>query len=123
MWGRTVVRGERTTRLSTLREHGGHGTRTSRRHEEALAALHAEGTGEAVPQPSSDRHDVPCFAACFTAYKGAKAGASFCSYTEDLDISRASGSQIPRSRGSREIARRLVECFAAELRIMVAYRR
>ena len=83
-------------------------------HQRAQAALLQEVNPQAEVSPE-DRRDVPTFAMMFTAYKTAKAGASFQSYEEDLKNARACGAPIPRSRKSREIAKRIIRCAVDEL--------
>lgn len=63
-----------------------------------------------------DRIDVPSEALCRVAYKIAKAGDSFTKYAPDIRNMRASGCDVPTSRNSREICKRLVSCFAHLLR-------
>ena len=110
-WARCGIRGERRTRFSHLETHAG-----SAQHRHAQRALLEEKVGEEVDPQAAERQDVPSFAMCFTAYKGAKAGASFKSYEYDLEQTRACGAPIPRSRRTREIAKRIVQCAADELR-------
>ena len=109
-WGQTRVRGQNGTRFVNLKRHAQHET-----HARAQAAL-LDNSEVNPPSSMPDRNDVPCFAMCYTAYKGAKAGASFKSYEADLEATRACGAPIPRSRGSREVAKQIVTSAADVLR-------
>ena len=109
-WARCRIRGERATRFSVLEAHA-----SSAQHQHAQRTLLEEKVGEEVDPRAADRQDVPTFAMCFTAYKGAQAGASFKSYEYDLKQTRACGAPIPRNRQTREIAKRIVQCAADEL--------
>lgn len=119
LFGRGDVRRDRGTTLTSLRRHGNHGLggmRVTREHANALAKLlDNTDSDEAHPGHGGERADVPSFAMLYTAYKGAKAGCSFSSYTRDLEVSRCSGANIPKSRSSRHVAKRIVECCAEEL--------
>ena len=109
-WGNAEVRGERATRFNQLAKHAA----SNHTHQRAQAAYLQEVDPQVEANPQ-DRHDVPTFAMMFTAYNGAKKGASFSSYEDDLKNSRACGAPIPHCRKSREIAKRIVKCAADEL--------
>jgi len=102
-------------RFQKLREHSQ--TKAHKRAEELLLGQ-AGGTEEQLEDLArpEDRFDVPCFSLCFAAYKGAIRGASFCTYQEDVEFARMTGSAIPRSRQSRMTAAQLVHCFGDILR-------
>ena len=126
IYARGDARG-RAIDIGRLRRHGGscnaklvgEGSRYnhSQAHASAVAALMQGAAGEeGPPRIPEDRADVPAFALCYQAYKGAKVGASYLSYEADVNIARACGAPIPRNRGSREIAKRFVQRRAKELR-------
>ena len=116
--GLTCARGWNATRFVELRRHGGHvhGSASGghQSHARAQAAL-LENRKTPPSSTAPDRNDVPCFAMCYNAYKGALAGASFKSYEADLKAVRASGAPIPKSRFSREVAKQIVICVKEEL--------
>lgn len=108
-WARTEIRGEKQTRFFALSKH--QEFETHRRAQQKLQEVHPQ----AEEVKALDRHDVPTFAMCYTAYHGAKAGQGFTVYQKGLSAARACGAPIPRSRQSREIAKRIVHCCAEEL--------
>ena len=111
VWGETRARG-RQCDISSLVRH-----QKLPAHKQAQASLlqkSVENLRE-VEAPD-DRHDVPCFNLCYVAWKGALKGSSFVSYNQDVELTRSVSTSVPRSRDSRTVARKLVECFGAELR-------
>ena len=111
IYGRGEARGE-NCRFVKLRRH-----QDTPSHQRAVALLlrgrrHAVDAEVLAPD---DRHDVPCFSICYTAWKGAKRGNSFTTFTDDLKLCRDVGGAVPQSRTSRKVAQKLVECFGAEL--------
>lgn len=118
-WGRTAVRGLRLTTIAELQRHGGHlldKRRSHIQHAHAVAALRKAPTTSAAAPTEGDRNDVPGRPQCYMAYKNAKAGAAFTTYSADLMASHASGASIARNRWSRIVAQRLVRCAADVLR-------
>jgi len=113
-WGRTRISGS-NVQLGKMKRH-----EKSEAHRRALATVLQMGEGDSVEVArlaiTEDRHDVPSFAMCFAAYKGALQGNSFTQYTEDLKFAAMAGAKVPESRRDRFCARQLVECFSAELR-------
>ena len=47
--------------------------------------------------------------------RGALKGNAFTEYTEDVGLAATFGAKVPKSRRSRKVAHKLVECFGAEL--------
>ena len=108
-WAKTDVSGDRVG-PRMLRKHA-----KSRPHARAVDILlkgPAQDAEVATLCTAEDRCDVPGFAMCFAAYKGALKGSSFVDYTEDLDFAEMAGAKVMQSRRSRMTARQLVECFA-----------
>ena len=111
IYGKGQARGE-NCRFAKLRRHQGS---LSHQRGYALVFRGRQQGGFAEVLSPDDRHDVPCFALCYTAWKGAKRGNSFTTYTDDLRLSRDIGAPIPTARQSRKVAQQLVECFGGEL--------
>ena len=118
-FARGEIRGERATRLSALRRHGNMGRchahakaleKVRRQTEEASCTKAEEQPPEAGP-----RDDVPSIPLFYAAYKVAKKGQSFQSYEDDVVTMRAGGAPLKNSRGSRFVAKNMIECTAAEL--------
>jgi hypothetical protein len=51
----------------------------------------------------------------YNEYKTAKEGASFCSFTKDVEVLRASGAVLPKSRDSRFVAKNIAHVIGAEM--------
>ena len=124
IFARGLVRGDRNTQLTALKRHGGHlptMSRTGRQvrcaqgHAFAQAKLLAEDSERRLDPDKPPRNDVPGLPLFFNAYKNAKDGASFCSFTRDVKVLRAAGAPIPKSRDSRFVAKNIVEVIATEL--------
>lgn len=113
IWGSTAARGE-NGRYSKLRRHAA--SESHRRAENKLLAGGEDIGREMQVLAPDDRHDVPCFALCYIAWKGAVRGSSFTTYTADFDLARDVGAILPSSRRSRMIACQLVTCFGEVLR-------
>ena len=113
LWGRTRISGG-TVGAWPLKRHD-----TSASHQRALAIVRQMGEDDpaeiAKLAVTEDREDVPSYALCFAAYKGALKGNAFTEYTEDVGFAATLGASVPKSRRSRNVARQLVECFGAEL--------
>ena len=88
----------------------------SRGHETAMAKLGAVAGGEGESPDDKDRYDVPCRSACYIGYQVAKEGKSYRSYTKQIASHRKTGAPIPKSRGSRRIAKQIASAAAEELR-------
>ena len=117
-FARGEVRSERATQLARLRRHANEDR--CHAHREALEELRktSEDTSlkaDAQPPEAGPRDDVPALAHFYAAYKVAKKGQSFQSYESDLEMMRAGGAPLSKSRGSRFVCKNMIECQAAEL--------
>ena len=81
----------------------------------AILAQSVAGGGGESPD-DKDRYDVPCRSACYIGYQVAKEGDSYRSYTRQIASHRKTGAPIPKSRGSRRIAKQIASAAAEELR-------
>ena len=105
------VRSRYAITLRALRLHGNHTpAKTSKGRVVRRCAKHEMALANISRSPAGARALVsgiigaPSLGQLYTAYKCEKAGANLCSYTKDLNVSRASGASIPQCRSSREIA-------------------
>ena len=109
VWGQTCAQGVNMAKLQRHEKHHSH-----KRSLQQLLHGEVSPSVEALTC-AEDRHDVPCFAMCFAAYKGALEGKSFTDYTKNLEFADMAGARLPQSRRNRMTAAQLVECFAEEL--------
>ena len=125
VFSRGQVRTERGTQLRSLQRHGNHvAGRMCHAHAEAVEEARKASARVAGADPCEDaatseagpRDDVPSLALFYAAYKIAKKGASFQHYEADVKVMRAVGASLHKSRGSRFVAKNIVECVAEELR-------
>ena len=106
-YARGEIRGKNRIHFPGLQRHGGRvGTPLGKRPAHCRAHMRAqEKVLQMVEGEDPDRRDVPNRGLCMTAYKIAKAGASFQSYEVDVQTSRACGGRLPNSRRSRKTAK------------------
>ena len=99
LWGRTRISGG-TVGAWHLKRHD-----TSASHQRALAIVRQMGEDDPAEivklAVAEDREDVPSYALCFAAYKGALKGTTFIEYTEDVGFAATVGAKVPQSRRSR----------------------
>ena len=92
LWGRTRISGG-TVGAWHLKRHD-----TSASHQRALAIVRQMGEDDpaeiAKLAVAEDREDVPSYALCFAAYKGALKGNAFTEYTEDVGYAATVGANV-----------------------------
>ena len=124
MFARDEVCSERGTMLNALKRHGGHlpdKSRTGKKHRcdgnhaAAQSKLLADDPARRRDPERPPRNDVPCLPLFYNEYKTAKEGGSFCSFTKDVEVLRASGVVLPKSRDSRFVAKNIADVIGAEM--------
>ena len=124
IFARGEVRSDRGTQLTALKRHGGHlpdasckgkKIRCAQGHSAAQSKLLADDPARRRDPERPPRNDVPCLSLFYNEYNIAKEGGSFCSFTKNVEVLRASGAMLPKSRESRFVAKNIADVIGAEL--------